>query len=105
MSKKQKRSNSQGSRRSTQAPTTVAGQTSPAETPAQSPARSSYSPSARTPGATRTSGSMSTVGSRRFMPAPEFKPDYSHIKGDLKRIGILAGSFLGFLIILSFFLK
>ena len=74
MSKKQKRSNSQGSRRSTQAPTTVAGQTSPAETPAQSPARSSYSPSARTPGATRTSGSMSTVGSRRFMPAPEFKP-------------------------------
>jgi hypothetical protein len=105
MSKKQKRSNSQGARRSTQTPTTVEGAPSTAEAPVQSSVLSSYSTSARTTGATRSSGSMAMSGSRRFMPAPEFKPDYSHIKADLKRIGILAGSFLGFLIILSFFLK
>jgi hypothetical protein len=34
----------------------------------------------------------------------EFKPDYSYIKGDLKRISLLAGSFLVVLIILSFVL-
>jgi len=38
-------------------------------------------------------------------PAPEFNPDYSNTKHDLKRIGILAGSFFAFLIILSFFLR
>ena len=36
--------------------------------------------------------------------AAEFNPDYSDIKKDLKNIGILAGSFLAILIILSFFL-
>jgi hypothetical protein len=34
----------------------------------------------------------------------EFNPDYTHIKSDLKRIGILAGSFFGLLIVLSFVL-
>jgi hypothetical protein len=38
-------------------------------------------------------------------PAPEFNPDYSHTKYDLKRIGILAGSFFAILIVLSFFLR
>ena len=33
----------------------------------------------------------------------DFKPDYSIIKRDLKRIGILAGSFFAVLIVLSFF--
>ena len=33
----------------------------------------------------------------------EFNPDYSVIKHDLKRIGLLAGSFFAILIILSFF--
>jgi len=33
----------------------------------------------------------------------EFNPDYSIIKHDLKRIGILAGSFFAVLVILSFF--
>ncbi len=33
----------------------------------------------------------------------EFNPDYSNIKRELRRIGILAGSFFGILIILSFF--
>lgn len=35
----------------------------------------------------------------------EFNPDYTYIKKDLKRIGILAGSFFAILIILSFFLR
>lgn len=36
--------------------------------------------------------------------AGDFNPDYTNIKKDLKRIGILAASFFAFLIILSFFL-
>jgi hypothetical protein len=37
--------------------------------------------------------------------APEFNPDYSNTKRDLKRIGTLAGSFFAILIVLSFFLR
>jgi hypothetical protein len=37
--------------------------------------------------------------------ATEFTPDYSQTKADLKRIGILAGSFFALLIALSFFIK
>lgn len=33
-----------------------------------------------------------------------FNPDYSYVKRDLRRIGILAGSFVAILVILSFFL-
>lgn len=35
----------------------------------------------------------------------EFNPDYSNVKKDLRRIGILAGSFFVILIILSFILR
>jgi hypothetical protein len=35
----------------------------------------------------------------------EFNPDYTQVKRDLTRIGILAGSFFAILIVLSFFLK
>ncbi len=35
----------------------------------------------------------------------EFAPDYSNVKKDLARIGILAGTFFAALIILSFFIK
>jgi hypothetical protein len=35
----------------------------------------------------------------------EFNPDYTHVKRDLTRIGILAGSFFVILIVLSFFLR
>lgn len=39
-------------------------------------------------------------------PAPaEFNPDYTHVRKDLTRIGLLAGSFIAFLVILSFFLR
>ena len=34
----------------------------------------------------------------------EFNPDYTTVKHDLKRIGILAGSFFALLIVLSFVL-
>jgi hypothetical protein len=35
----------------------------------------------------------------------EFNPDYSHVLKDLRRIAILAGTFLTILIVLSFFLR
>lgn len=35
----------------------------------------------------------------------EFNPDYSYVAKDLKRIGILAGSFFTILVVLSFFLR
>jgi uncharacterized membrane protein len=37
--------------------------------------------------------------------ATEFNPDYTHVKRDLSRIGVLAGSFFAILIALSFFIK
>jgi hypothetical protein len=35
----------------------------------------------------------------------EFNPDYTHVKRDLSRIGVIAGSFFVILIALSFFIK
>jgi hypothetical protein len=35
--------------------------------------------------------------------AVEFNPDYSTIKQDLKRIGILAGTFIAILVVLAIF--
>lgn len=35
----------------------------------------------------------------------EFKPDYTYVVKDLRRIGTLAGSFFVILVILSFFLR
>lgn len=43
-----------------------------------------------------------------FMPAQrttEFNPDYTYIKRDLSRIGIIAASFFVILVALSFFIK
>ena len=37
--------------------------------------------------------------------ATEFNPYYSHVKRDLNRIGVIAGSFFVILIALSFFIK
>ena len=42
---------------------------------------------------------------RRQPTVFEFNPDYSHVKSDLNRIGILAGSFVVILVVLSFILK
>jgi len=35
----------------------------------------------------------------------EFNPDYSYVIKDLRRIGILAGTFMAILVALSFFLR
>jgi len=51
--------------------------------------------------ASRTISTSATVLSSSTRT--EFNPDYSVIKRDLKRIGILAGSFLAVLIILALF--
>lgn len=46
--------------------------------------------------------STTTTSSSR---TPAFNPDYSYVTKDLRRIGILAGTFVGILVILSFFLR
>ena len=46
--------------------------------------------------------------SAAFMPTArvtEFNPDYTYVKRDLRRIGVLAGSFAVILIGLSLFLR
>ena len=48
-----------------------------------------------------------TLSSRAQRSAAErdFQPDYSYVKKDLKRIALIAGSFVIILIILSFYLR
>jgi len=61
----------------------------------------------------RVSGTTSTTAesqpnatlTRRFSTSTEFNPDYTQIKTGLKRIGVLAASFITILVVLSFFLK
>ncbi len=50
------------------------------------------------PQARRAEGGTSSAGG-------EFRPDYTFVVKDLKRIGLLAGSLILGLIVLSFFLK
>jgi hypothetical protein len=52
--------------------------------------------------ATSNTSATKTVG-RSF--SQEFNPDYTFVKQDLKRIAILAGSFVVILIVLSFILN
>lgn len=43
-----------------------------------------------------------------FMQAPrttEFNPDYTHVRRDLRRIALLAGSFVVILVALSYFTR
>jgi hypothetical protein len=77
MSKKQKRRVSKGNRPAITTPAAVSTQ----------PAASSWTPQ------------------RGFNASAEFKPDYTAIKKDLRRIGILAGSFFVILIALTFILR
>jgi hypothetical protein len=44
-------------------------------------------------------------GLQRKGETAEFNPDYTHVKSDLKRIAVLAGSIFAVLIALSFFIK
>lgn len=55
------------------------------------------------------SGSAAPMAERivtsRISTTTEFNPDYSAVVKDLKRIGILAASFIALLVFLSFFLR
>ena len=55
---------------------------------------------ARVNGATTRSATTQTPVVERG-----FNPDYSNVIKDLKRIGLLASSFILFLVVLSFFLR
>ena len=50
-------------------------------------------------------GSSLNTQDRVILVSKDFQPDYSYVIKDLKRIGILAGSFVTLLIVLSFFLR
>ncbi len=52
-----------------------------------------------------TESQANSTLSRRFSTSTEFNPDYTQIKIGLKRIGVLAASFITILVVLSFFLK
>jgi hypothetical protein len=52
-----------------------------------------------------TKSSPTFAGIQRGAVSQEFNPDYSTIKQELKRIGMLAGGFFALLIVLSFFIK
>lgn len=62
---------------------------------------------APSPIATPAQASTSTSRRSSFARAsePEFNPDYTYVIKDLKRIGILAGSFFTILIILAFIIS
>ena len=86
MAKKQKRNIPQGSR------------VSPA--PRKSIPASDALPVSARPAAT----SRPAVGGLRPSSAVDFNPDYTYAKQDLKRVGIMAASFIAALIVLSFVL-
>ncbi len=52
---------------------------------------------------TRKKGFTASTASRS--PRDKFDPDYTYVIKDLRRIGILAGTFLTILVILSFYLR
>ncbi len=52
-----------------------------------------------------TSGRMTSVSMTPAAKGVEFNPDYTYVKKDLSRIGMLAGFFFVALIVLSFFLR
>lgn len=52
----------------------------------------------------RTSSTTVSVTTAAASSRAEFNPDYSVVKKDLQRIGVLAGAFTVVLIVLSFFI-
>jgi hypothetical protein len=65
-------------------------------------AKKSKRQSRRSNDVTRTS---STVAAVSTTSERDFNPDYSNTIKDLRRIGILAGTFISILFILAFFLR
>lgn len=59
----------------------------------------------RAPTSTPKEVKVSSSPSSYRSTVDDFNPDYSYVKKDLRRIGVLAGSFVAILLILSFFLR
>jgi hypothetical protein len=55
--------------------------------------------------AKRTKRAMTSVSMTPTPTRTEFNPDYTYVKRDLARIGMLAGFFVTVLVVLSFFLR
>jgi hypothetical protein len=85
MAKKQKRNVSQGARIS-------------------AVPNSSSTVSARPAAGRPPASGRPAAGGLRPSSAADFNPDYTYAKQDLKRVGVLAGSFIGALIVLYFIL-
>ncbi|HMK08540.1 MAG TPA: hypothetical protein VK449_05865 [Anaerolineales bacterium] len=56
--------------------------------------------------AKRSAPSVSAPGrpATRVAAVQDFQPDYSYVRADLRRIAILAVSFISLLVVLSFFI-
>ena len=68
------------------------------------PAAREYTPAAQP--AETGAAAPRAAGYTRSAPTPtDFNPDYGYVISDLKRIGILAGTFITILVVLSFFLR
>ena len=53
----------------------------------------------------RAAVSAATESAASSSRTPAFNPDYSYVAKDLRRIALLAGTFVSILVILSFFLR
>jgi hypothetical protein len=51
------------------------------------------------------SSPIATTSRAQSASQTAFNPDYSYVSKDLRRIGLLAGTFISILVILSFFLR
>ena len=60
---------------------------------------------AKSVGTSENTSTAVVTSPRNRLSSTDFNPDYSDVVKDLKRIGILAGSFIGVLIVLTFFLR
>jgi hypothetical protein len=54
---------------------------------------------------TENSTAASTTAATSRSSLTSFNPDYSYVVKDLRRIGLLAGTFISILVILTFFLR
>ena len=52
-----------------------------------------------------TSSPTATASRSQGTSQTAFNPDYSYVVKDLRRIGLLAGTFISILVIMSFFLR
>lgn len=66
--------------------------------------RQSRKASASVPAAVAASGAAPAGEMSTRSTYQDFKPDYTYVRRDLKRIGILAGSMFVFLIVMAFVL-